>query len=69
MEETVDGDQRCRYRSQTSQSSSHNPGDHGILLNISVDYRCVDDNLRENIIDGSTGDYGIRGIRYQYISH
>ena len=35
MGETVGGDRRVGCRSQSIQSSSHNPGDHDILLSIS----------------------------------
>ena len=54
---------------QTSHSSSHNPGDHGILLRIPGAYSNVDDSLHENKIGGIRGDGERRGSRYQYISH
>ena len=35
------------------------PGDHGILLHISVDSCRVNDSLNENVIGDSRGDDGI----------
>ena len=56
--ETVVGDGRVGYRSQTSLSSSHNPVDRGILL-ILPSFEGLD----------SRGDGERRGSRSQYISH
>ena len=55
--------------SQARQFSSHNQGDHGTLLCIYVDSRCVDDSLHENVRGDSRGNYGRSGSRYQYTSH
>ena len=39
------------------------------MLRTSVDSRRADDSLCDNIIGGSRGDDGRRGIRSQYIIH
>ena len=45
MVETVGGDGRGGYRSQTSHSPSHNPDIHGRLLLIPGNYRHVDHSI------------------------
>ena len=46
------------YRSQTIHSSSHNPGDSGILLTSRVSYRCVYLNGNEKYEDDISFDDG-----------
>ena len=69
MGETVGGDGRGGYRSQTSHSSSHNPCDHFRLLCIPGSYIHVDDSIREYERGDSRGYGARRGSRYQYIIH
>ena len=69
MGETFGGDGRVGYRSQTSHSSFHNPGDYGRLLNIPGSYLHVDDIIHENKRKDSRVDGTRLGSRSQENSH
>ena len=65
MGETVSGDGRGGYRSQTSHSFSHNPYGYGRLLQIPGSYVHVDDSINENEIIESRGDGAIHESKSQ----
>ena len=54
--ETVSGDWRDGYRYHTSRSSSHNPGDHGRQLHLSLDSNCVHKSIYYNEIGDIHGE-------------
>ena len=67
--QNVDGYCRGGYRSHTTHSSSHNPGDHGILFCVYIAYHCVNYSLRYNLRVDIRVDYGRCGSRSQDISN
>ena len=67
--ETLGGNERGGYRSQTSHSSSHNPGDFSILLHITGSYFHIDDIINENERGDSRSDGSRLESRPQEINH
>ena len=65
--ETVGGDGRGVFRSQTSHYSSQNPGGHCRSFHISGSYIHVDDIIHDNKRGDSRGDGERRGSRSQDI--
>ena len=57
-EESVYGNGRGGDRSQNGHYSSHNPGECGILLFVSVAYRPVHEKIHGNEIGYISGDGG-----------
>ena len=69
MGETVAVNGRGGYRSHTSHSSSHNPGDYGRLLCLPGSSRRFGDIINENGRVDIRGDGARRVITSQEISH
>ena len=67
--ENVDGDWRGGYRYHTRNCYSHNPGDHGIFLIVSVAYLRVHEIIHVKKRGNSSGDDGKCGFRFQETSH
>ena len=67
--EIVDGDCRGGLRYHTRHSSSHNPGNHGRLLRLSVASSFVHGSIHDSGRGDSSGDDGRRGLRSQDTIH
>ena len=65
----ADGDWRGGYRYQTNHSPSHNPGDHGRLLRVSVDTCHVAAIINDNVEGDIRDDNERSGSMSQYIIH